>query len=48
VLAALAYGEAGDFAEARARLMEAKQRTSDPAALAKIAEYLAKADKLIR
>ena len=48
VLAALAYGEAGDFAEARARLLEAKQRTSDPAALAKIAEYLAKADKLIR
>jgi tetratricopeptide (TPR) repeat protein len=48
VLAALAYGEAGDYAEARARLMEAKLRTSDPAALARIAEYLAKADKLIR
>lgn len=48
VLAALAYGEAGDFAEARARLTEAKQRTSDPAALARINEYLAKADKLSR
>ena len=43
VLAALAYGEAGEFAEARARLTEAKLRTSDPAALARIAEYLAKA-----
>jgi tetratricopeptide (TPR) repeat protein len=48
VLAALAYGEAGDFAEAKTRLVEARQRTSDPAALAKIAEYLAKVDKLIR
>jgi len=48
VLAALAYGEAGEFAEARVRLTEAKRRTSDPAALAKINEYLAKADKLIR
>ena len=48
VLAALAYGEAGEFVEARARLTEAKLRTSDPAALARIAEYLAKVDKLIR
>ncbi len=48
VLAALAYGEAGEFVEARARLTEAKLRTSDPVALARIAEYLAKADKLIR
>ena len=48
VLAALSLGQAGDFAEARLRLLEAQQRTSDPAALAKIAEYLAKADKLIR
>ena len=48
VLAALAYGEAGEFVEARARLTEAKLRTSDPAALARIAEYLAKVDTLIR
>jgi tetratricopeptide (TPR) repeat protein len=48
VLAALAYGEAGDFAEAKVRLVEARQRTSDPAALARIAEYLDKVDKLIR
>jgi tetratricopeptide (TPR) repeat protein len=48
VLAALAYGETGDFAEAKARLVEARQRTSDPVALARIAEYLAKVDKLIR
>ncbi len=48
VLAALAYGEAGDYAEARLRLLEARRRTSDPVALEKIAEYIAKADKLIR
>ena len=48
VLAALAYGEAGEFVEARARLTEAKLRTSDLAALARIAEYLAKVDTLIR
>jgi tetratricopeptide (TPR) repeat protein len=48
VLAALAYGEAGEFAEARARLTEAKLRTSDPVALARIAEYLARLDKLSR
>ena len=48
VLAALAHGEAGDFVEARARLTEAKRRTSDPAAHARIDEYLAKADRLIR
>jgi tetratricopeptide (TPR) repeat protein len=48
VLAALAYGEAGEFAEARTRLTEAKLRTSDPAALARIAEYLAKLDRLSR
>ena len=48
VLAALAYGEAGEFAEAKVRLVEAQQRTSDPAALARIAEYIAKVDKLIR
>ena len=48
VLAALAYGEAGEFVEARARLTEARLRTSDPVALARIAEYLAKVDRLIR
>jgi len=48
VLAALAYGEAGEFVEARLRLLEAQQRTSDPVALTRIAEYLAKVDKLIR
>jgi tetratricopeptide (TPR) repeat protein len=48
VLSALAWGEAGDFAEAKIRLVEAQQRTSDPVALARIAEYIAKADKLIR
>jgi len=35
-------------AEARARLVEARQRTSDPVALARIAEYLAKLDRLSR
>jgi tetratricopeptide (TPR) repeat protein len=48
VLAALGYAEAGDVAEARLRLAEARLRTSDPVALAKIAEYMAKLDKLDR
>jgi tetratricopeptide (TPR) repeat protein len=48
VLAALGYAELGDAAEARVRLSEAKQRTSDPVALARIAEYMAKLDKLDR
>lgn len=48
VLAALGYAEAGDVAEARLRLAEARLRTSDPAALAKIAEYMAKLDRLDR
>jgi tetratricopeptide (TPR) repeat protein len=47
VLAALGYAESGDIPAARERLGEARQRTSDPVALAKIAEYLAKLDKLI-
>ena len=47
-LAALAYAELGEVAEARARLVEARQRTSDPFALARIAEYMAKLDKLNR
>jgi tetratricopeptide (TPR) repeat protein len=46
VLAALGYAELGEMAEARARLTDARQRTSDPVALARIAEYMAKLDKL--
>ena len=48
VLAALGYAELGEVAEARLRLTEAQQRTSDPVALARIAEYMAKLDKLNR
>jgi tetratricopeptide (TPR) repeat protein len=48
VLAALGYAELGELAEARARLVEARQRTSEPFALARIAEYMAKLDKLDR
>jgi len=48
VLAALGYAESGDVAEARLRLAEARQRTTDPVALARIAEYMAKLDKLDR
>lgn len=48
VLAALGYAELGETAEARVRLTEARQRTSDPVALARIAEYMAKLDKLNR
>jgi tetratricopeptide (TPR) repeat protein len=48
VLAALGYAESGDIPAARERLAEARQRTSDPAALARISEYLAKVDRLIR
>jgi tetratricopeptide (TPR) repeat protein len=48
VLAALAHGESGDYAQARARLLDARRRTSDPAALETIAGYLVKVDRLIR
>jgi len=48
VLAALGYAELGDAAEARVRLVEARRRTSDPVAHARIAEYMAKLDKLDR
>ena len=48
VLAALGHAELGEMAEARLRLTEARQRTSDPVALARIAEYMAKLDKLNR
>jgi tetratricopeptide (TPR) repeat protein len=46
VLAALGHAELGEMAEARLRLTEAQQRTADPVALARIAEYMAKLDKL--
>ena len=39
VLAALAYGELGDVAQASARLEAARARTSDPDVLARLAEY---------
>ena len=48
VLAALGYAELGEVVEARLRLVEARQRTSDPVALTRIAEYMAKLDKLNR
>ena len=48
VLAALGYGESGDYTQARVRLLEAKRRTSDPVALETIAGYLVKVDRLIR
>jgi cytochrome c-type biogenesis protein CcmH/NrfG len=48
VLAALAYVELGEMAEARARLATARGRTTDPVALARLAEYLSKLDKLNR
>jgi predicted Zn-dependent protease len=44
VLAALAYVDARQPDEARARLLAARSRTSDPAVLAKLAEYLARLD----
>jgi predicted Zn-dependent protease len=44
VLAALAYVDAGQPDEARARLAAAQSRTTDPVALAKLAEYRARLD----
>ncbi len=44
VLAALAYAEDGQLAEARARLETAKSRTTAPDALARLAGYLSKLD----
>lgn len=46
VFAAGAYADAGEFEEARARLKEARLRTDDPGALARIDGYLAKLDAL--
>ena len=48
VLAALAYVDSGQVTEARARLIAAKERTSDPDVLAKLAEYMSKLDQLKR
>ncbi len=48
VLAALAYVDDGDVGEARVRLSEAKLRTRDPGALARLDEYVAKLDALKR
>jgi len=45
VLSATAWAEAGDLAQARARLTRAKGRTSDPGALARLDEYLARLDQ---
>lgn len=42
VLAALAYAEGGDIAVARTRLETAKHQTTDPGALRRLDEYLAK------
>jgi tetratricopeptide (TPR) repeat protein len=46
VQAALAYAEAGDVTQARARLSAATGRTSDPAVLARLAEYNSKLDSI--
>jgi tetratricopeptide (TPR) repeat protein len=48
VLAALAYGELGDAAQARARLEAARARTTDPDVLTRLAEYMARLDHLKR
>lgn len=48
VLAALAYVDANDAAEARSRLVDAKARTQDPDVLARLDEYIAKVDALRR
>ena len=48
VLAALAYVDANEVAEARARLVGARSRTKDPSVLARLDEYIARVDALIR
>lgn len=48
VLAALALGRLGDWEGARQRLLEAQGRTSDPQALARLADFLARADRHAR
>lgn len=44
VLAAVAWADAGEFAAARERLLEAKGRTTERGALSRLDEYLAKLD----
>jgi cytochrome c-type biogenesis protein CcmH/NrfG len=48
VLAALAYVDNGQVAEARGRLVAGQGRTTDPDVLAKLAEYIAKLDLMKR
>jgi tetratricopeptide (TPR) repeat protein len=48
VFAALAYAEDGQVADARSRLEQARRRTSDPKALALLAEYMSKLDAVKR
>ena len=45
VLAAVAWADAGELGEARTRLLKARGRTTDPGALARLNEYLAKLDR---
>lgn len=48
LFAAGAYADAGDFAEARLRLSEARLRTHDPGVLARLDQYAAKLDAVKR
>ncbi len=48
VLAALAYLDANEVAEARDRLVRAKARTVDPSVLARLDDYIARVDALRR
>lgn len=48
VLAALALGRLGDWEGARQRLLAARSRTSDPEVLARLADYLARAERHAR
>ncbi len=48
VLAALAYVDNGQVAEARERLVAARARTEDPDVLAKLSDYIARLDLLKR
>ena len=48
VLAALAYLDANEAGEARGRLVQAKARTEDREVLARLDEYIARVDALIR
>jgi tetratricopeptide (TPR) repeat protein len=48
VLAALAYLDANDAVAARGRLLQARARTTDPAVLARLDEYISRVDARIR